>query len=279
MKKIEYDILPEDVTPVGSDDGEGGGALKEDMPAPMGIIPERDRFEEFRSALNDIDRVRFRVKPDTRSDYMGAMLFMLITVLAGGILLRVSSSTVGDIIISVLMAVICVIAIALMISFTVKSRKVFYCYFVRNERIFCLSAIGDEATVLIGDTAYRIKGEEFYTLDASGYATWLDGMGTGLFALLCADRKDVEYNEEDGSYFVANSKLGGHAVYIEEGKVVRIVSEQPMNTDVIDPKTGEAKLKTKVYEKTDPTEMFALEIPGFVKDAFDKMGIDLPDIV
>lgn len=243
-------------------------------------LKERDdkMFDELKSIVGGITRARFRVRPDYRSEAFVAMMFLSIVIVAGAILLNISKSTTGIIVISVIMAVVVAIAVGVMASYIVKSKKVFYCYYFNTERgVFCMSVIGETATVFAGGVAYRIERDKFYTLDEEGYRLWLDGEGAGLYSVMNCSRGDFEVTD-DGVCFVNNPKGGGHELHLADGKITSIVSIQPFSTDVVELKTGEQKIKTRVYEKTDMEVDFEWEIPEFVKNAFDGARAELPDV-
>lgn len=239
---------------------------------------EDKAFDELKSIVGGITRARFRVRPDYRTDAFGIMLFLSIVVVAGAILLNISKSTTGIIIIAVIMAVVVAIAVAVMVGYIIKSKRLYYCYYFNTEHgVFCMSVIGETATVFARGVAYRIERDKFYSLDEQGYRLWLDGEGAGLYSVLNCARGDFEVTD-DGACFVNNPKGGGHEIHIADGKIASIVSIQPFSTDVVELNTGEQKIKTRVYEKTDMEVEFEFEIPELVKNAFDGARAELPDM-
>ncbi len=252
---------------------------KEDKNAVQFTEDEIDKkFDEFKKAVGEIDRARFRVRPDLKSDAFGIMLFLLIIISAGSLVAQISKNKTGAIIVAVITSVAVVIAIGVMISYLVRSKKVYYCYYAKTERgVFCMSVIGDNATVFAGGVAYRIECDKFYTLDAEGYRLWLDGEGTGLYSLSECTRDMFEVIDEQ-TFFVNNEKGGGHEVHFADGKIQSIIGVQPYTSDTLDPKTGERKIKARIFEKTDMTTDFEWVVPEFVKSAFDGARTDLPDM-
>ncbi len=272
-KKLYYEVL----------EGEDGGEHKEesaesrsDVISADAVMFERDRYAELMSAASKIEKVRFRVSPDYGGSDGTVALFVSIVVVVGGIFMLYSKSNVGKIVIGALLIAAIGVGAAAMILSAVKSRRVWYCYYVKTESgVFCMSAIDDEATVFSNGVAYRISGETFVTLDETGYADFLDGEGCGIFSILRAGREDVEFYDDDVC-FVKNRVGGGHTVYMESGKIVRIDSEVPHYTDETDARTGERKVKTKTYVKTDPDDTFSWEAPEYVKRVIEERGIELP---
>lgn len=270
-KELYYEVLP-------ADEPQEGGAGDAGLPVPPDTaIAVRDRFAELKAAAERIDRVRFRVKPDYTSKLGFVVMILTAVILIGGVLMYIIDSTVGTIAIGAVMVVAVVCAIGFMIAQTVKMKKVYYCYFARTDGGYIgMSAMDDCAAVLAADRAYCIDGEAFFSVDLEEFREFYDGEGAGLFAVLTADRASVEYDENGEFYFVRGRSGGGHAVFVEDGEIVRIVSDVPRRTDEIDRTTGESKIKTVRYEKVEPTRDFAWEIPEFVADAFSLAGVEMP---
>lgn len=241
------------------------------------------KFDELKALVGGITRARFRVRPDYSSDMFGIMLFLMIITCAGSVLLNISinikNSTVGVIIVAVIMIVVVVIAVAVMISYTVKSKRIYYCYYFNTERgAIALSLIDETATVFYGGVAYRMERDKFYSLDEEGFRLWLDGECTGLYSILNCSRDDFEILADD-LYFVANKKGGGHEIHLDEsGNIKSITSAQPFSSDVVDVKTGEAKIKTRKFVKTEMTTEFDFAVPEFIVRAFEGARATLPDL-
>ncbi len=273
-KELYYEILPDD-----EPQNEDAGGQTE-LPAPPDTATAtRDRYAELKAAAERIDRVRFRVKPDYTSRIGLIVMVLTAVILVGGVFMYIIGSNVGTIVIGAVMVVAVIAAIGTMIAQTVKMKAVYYCYFARTDGGFiCMSAMDDCAAVLAADRAYCIDGDAFFAVDAEEYREFYDGEGTGLFAVIAADRESVEYDEDGEFYFVRGRSGGGHTVFLEDGEIVRIVSDVPRRTDEIDRSTGESKIKLVRYEKVEPTRNFAWEIPPFVADAFDRAGVPLPKI-
>ncbi len=136
----------------------------------------------------------------------------------------------------------------------------------------CLSVIGNRATLFANGVAYRIDGDEFYTLDGDGFITYLEGECSGLVAILFARRDDVSV--DDNVYNVKNAVGGGHTVYVEDGKIAEIVSDQPRDTGV-DEATGMSVIKTDKFVKTEPVYDFEPTVPEFVSEALRARGINV----
>lgn len=268
---------PDDEEPIGADEKPSDESSVELAVSAESAVAERDLYMELIAAAEKCNRVRFRVKPDHSSTMFGVLLMTALIVAAGAVLINISKSNTGKILVGAIMLIGIAVAVALAVYYALKSRRVFYCYYARDDRgVFCVSVIGDKATVFAYGTAYRIDGETFYTLDEKGYRDFMDGEGCGVYSVLSARRESVE--ADGNTYIVRGGIGGGHEVTVEDGRIVKIVSEQPYYTDEIDPKTGERKIKTKRFEKTDPVENFAWEIPAFVKQAFADNGVELPDM-
>lgn len=238
-----------------------------------------DRFVELKAAAEACARVRFRVKPDYRTAEAGAYIMLAVVVLAGILLMNITQKRAGTIVAVVIISAAVAAAIAVAVVYKLKSSKVYYCYCIRDENgVFCMSVVENRAVVFAGGTAYRINGDEFYMLDADGFRDWLDGECCGIYSVLSCTEPDVELvDDAGGGYcYVRNRVGGGHRVFIENGEIVAIASEQPYYTDETDARTGERKIKTRVYEKIDPTDEFEFAIPDFVEKAFAANGVSFP---
>lgn len=284
-KQLYYEILPPDDpndisnsdTPIAAD------CFPEAAGDVTSVVAERDYHAELIAAAKRSPRLRMRVKPDHRADEVGISMFLAAVVFAGLILMKISKSRTGIILVAIIMIAAVVGAISALIYFGIKRREKYYCYYLADERgTFCMSVIEDSAVVFACGVAYVIKKDRFYTLDADGFSTWLDGECCGIFSILNSAPSDVECEDSSSGehcYFVKNRFGGGHRVFLtDNGKIDAIISEQPYYSDVTDGKTGERKIKTRVYEKTEPTENFAWEIPEFVRKAFDDNGVAFPDM-
>ena len=277
-KELYYEVLPpdEDGDDIKTDvDSGGDGSLPEPANEPITVM-ERDRFAELKAAAERIERVRFRVKPDYTSKLGFIVMLLTAAVLVGGVLMYIIKNTVGVIVVGAVTVAAVIAAIGAMIWQTVKMKRVFYCYFARTERgITCMSAVDGYATVFMDDRAYCIDGEAFFVIDPAEYREYYDGEGVGLYAVLTADKDSVEYDEDGEFYFVKGVSGGGHAVFLEDGEIVKIISDVPRRTDEIDPKTGESKVKIVRFEKIERADSFAWEIPPFVAEAFEQAGVEL----
>ena len=273
--ELYYAGLPPD------EDGETTEEVAGDerLPEPVdgeAAVATRDRFAELKAAAERIERVRFRVKPDYTSKLGFIVMLLTAAVLVGGVLMYIIKNGVGVIVVGAVTVAAVIGAIGAMIWQTVKMKRVFYCYFSRTERgITCMSAVDGYATVFVNDRAYCIDGEAFFVIDPVEYRDYYDGEGVGLYAVLTADKDSVEYDEEGEFYFVKGVDGGGHAVFMEDGEIVRIVSDVPRRTDEIDQKTGSSKVKMARFEKVERTDAFAWEIPPFVAEAFEQAGVEL----
>ncbi len=289
-KKLYYEVLPpdeEECADEKADDstvdasGEDGvkcvTAVASDADDEVDFV--RDAYAELNAAAQSINRARFRVQPDL-SDGVGALaLFMAAVIMAGCIFMYVIKNDVGKIVVGAIMIAAVIIGAAVMIYQSVKSRRIYYCYFSRGERgVCCMSVIEDRAVIFIDGTAYVIDGDVFYSVDEKGFVDFLDGECVGLVSVLDARREDVELID-NGLYFVANRVGGGHTVTVEDGRITKISSEQPFYTDDTDAATGERKVKTKTYLKTIVDGEFSWEIPPFVKDRLTDNGIDYSRLV
>ena len=284
MKKLYYEVLPPDEhdKPETDEYSAQSGSEKTNQiieVEPSAKAAERDRFLEFTAAVKKIKRVRFRVEKQTNNK-QALTLILTLAVLVGGIFLMIIKSRVGQITVGAVMLGFIVVCIGIMIAQTVKARVPRYCYFAADERgVFCVSDMGDSATVYAYGTAYRINGDEFYTLDGGAYRDFLDGEGSGMLSLLSAKRADVEFEDDETlNCFVKNRIGGGHAVFFDGDSISSIESSQPSYTGETDPATGERKVKLDVFIKTEPTENFAWEISDRIKSAFDANGVSLPDM-
>ena len=216
-----------------------------------------------------------KLNPDTADKRTGVGLALGAVVIAGGLLsLFVKNQTAVYVVCSLVLAAV-IAAVVVMCVLAKKQNGAHYCCFVRDvNEVKCLSVIDDRAVLFTGGTAYVVDGDEVISLDRDGFVTYLDGECTGLYAAMCASRELVSF-ADDGAHFVKNEKGGGHAVYIEDGKIVAVTSEQPFETNDTDGDTGERVVKTKTFYKTDPQEDFEWEIPEFVKAALSARGIDV----
>ncbi len=269
-KQLYYEILP-------ADESEGASEKSADISAENvgAITPERDRYAELIAAADRISRVRFRVRPDYNGSISMATMFIAAVVIAGGVLLSFAKNRGAIIAISVVLLAAVAVGISVMIYMSVKAKRVYYCYYEKTERgVFCAGAVDDCAVVYAYGNAYRIKGDEFYVLDEAAFIKYLDGECCGILSVLRAAREDVEF-EDDGFCFVKNSAGGGHAVVVEDGEIVEIQSKQPYRTDDVDIKTGEAKVKTKTFIKSDPSYEFEWKLPEFVARRLADNGIDI----
>ncbi len=256
----------------------------ETLPATdaLDVTPARDPYRELKAAAEKIERARFRVIPDNKSNIAALTLVTFAIILAGCILLYLSKNKIGSIVICSIMIAGVVVSVAAMIVNTVQARKVFYCYYFKTDfGAVCISYVGNATVYISSDRTYRIEGENVYALDSGAYTKWFDGEGAGIVSILSAKEGDVELIDEDvggGVYRVECDGIG-HDVYIDDGKITQIVSKQPYKTDVIDEKTGEAKIKTKLFEKTEMTEDFTVELPEDVKQTFRNFGLDIDEVL
>ena len=271
-KKLYYEIIPAD------DGGENTAADKDESAVSLksDAVAERDMYAELIAAVKNTPRVRFRVRPNYNAGISMITIFLAAVIIAGSVLLSLSKSTGMLIAVTVVMIAAIVIGIGAMIFQTTKAKRVYHCYYENTDSgVFIMSVIEDTAVVYALGTAYRINGDEFYTLDTAGFIDFLDGECGGLLSILSARREDVEYQEDTGFYFVKNRIGGGHTVAVENGRVVEITSEQPYYTDDVNRATGERGVKTKIFTKTDPEESFAWEIPAFVREKLRDNGVDI----
>lgn len=285
-KKLEYEIIEQDVEvsqKLGSEDcgdiqgGDGAANLLKDSVSEAQAVP--DRAAELKVAANAVTRVRYNVKIDYWHNLAGVSLLMMTVIIAFTLLTRIKNTFASNIVMVVACCLAVSVTVAMMIYCAVKSRRVHYCYYVKtDDGVFCMSVIDDDAVIFAYGTAYRISGDTFYTLDADGYCDYLDGECAGIVSALMAN--EVEYEDEDGApyYFVKNANGGGHKYFIKDGKIDKIVSDQPYFSDEIDRKTGNRKIKLKTFEKHSPTDVFAVEVPAFVKNAFDDNRVVMPDL-
>jgi len=275
-KRLYYEVLP-------NDEGERETESHEAANAEPALTAERDAYAELMAAARRVKRVRYKITPDYSTRAFGVLMFATVVIIAGGFLVMISKSDTGRIIIGSIMLLFVAVLIAIAVRAHIKTKRVHYAYFASDARgVFCMSETGSRAVVFAYGTAYGIDGERFYTLDADGFATYLDGECTGLYAILRAERGDVELCEDDGEYYyVYGASGGGHRVYIEDGSITRIVSEQPRSEDGGVPLGAsgvEQSVKTEVFVKTEPAENFAWEIPEFIRRAFDDNNVELPDM-
>ena len=274
-KELYYEVLPPDEDGEKIEEADGDERLPEPVDGTT-TVATRDRFAELKAAAERIERVRFRVKPDYTSKLGFIVMLLTAAVLVGGVLMYIIKNNVGVIVVGAVTVAAVVAAIGVMIAQTVKMKRLFYCEFARTDRgIVCMSAVDGYATVFEGDRAYCLDGEAFFVIDPAEYREYYDGEGVGLYAVLTADEAAVEYDEDGEFYFIKGAAGGGHAVFLEDGEIVRIVSDVPRRTDEIDPKTGECKVKIVRFEKVERTDSFAWEIPPFVAEAFEQAGVEL----
>lgn len=276
-KRLYYEVIPSEER----DEAEIS-ASDEKSPAVVeqAVTPERDEYAELIAAVKNTPRVRFRVMPNYSGGMSMITLFLAAIIIVGSVLLSLAKNNGMIIAVAVIMLVAVVGGIVAMIFHSSKSKRVYYCYYRNTENgVFCMSVIEDSAVVYADGKAYRINGEEFYTLDEAGFIDYLDGECSGLLSVLCAKREDVEFDEDTGFYKIKNRIGGGHTVAVEDGKVIEITSEQPIATDEVDAKTGERKIKTKTFVKVDPQYEFDWEVPQFVKDKLSSMGINVNSVI
>lgn len=268
-KELFYEVI---------EDGESAEDRTPMAVYPDALVPERDRAAELKQAVDAAERVRYRVRTDAHAQSMLAvLLFTCACIAACGVLIHISKNSAGVIAASVLVAVAVVAAVIVMSVITVKTKRAYYCYYARTERgVFCMNVGDGEATLLAYGTAYRITRDAFFTLDGKGYAEWLDGNGVGFVSMLGAIGR-TEYDENAGLYIIDADRVR-HEIAIDDGVITEIVSVQQVQTDEIDIKTGDAKTKKNVFVKTEPTAVFAWEVPPFVKQAFEDNGVEFPDL-
>lgn len=234
-----------------------------------------DAFGEFKAAVGGITRLKMRVKPDVQGQSRGIIMMIMLIIVAGAVFLGFSKNRIATIVIAAIVVAVAVAAIVVMALVKASARKVYYCYYIRDERgVFCMSVIDDSVTVFDGETAYRIEGDNMYTLPPEAYAEWLDGEGTGLYFAQSIKDRDDRFEYTGASYVIKSKEGGSHEYFFEDGKPTRIVSCQPCKTDEVDEKTGKAKVKIKEFEKVDPTDDFVLEVPDFVKQSLAMYDID-----
>ncbi len=281
-KKLYYEIIPADEK---VEDAERDGRAQQSQSVELSaadvetVTPERDGYAELMQAAKNTPRVRFRLRPDYNGSKSIATMFLAAIIIAGGLLLSFAKSRGAIIGVSVCLLAAIAVGISVLIYVTAKAKRVFYCYFENTERgVFCASATDELAVIYAYGRAYRIERDNFYTVDERAFIKYLDGECCGLMSVLCAARGDVEITD-DGVFFVKNSAGGGHTVIVDDGRIVEIQSEQPYETDEVDAKTGEARIKTKMFVKTDPVYEFTWELPEFVKDRLADNGIDIKTIL
>lgn len=257
---------------------DGESAEQTTLPSDGAIVPERDYAAELVGAIDAVKSVRYRVRNNAHADSMLAvLLFTCACIAACGVLMHISKNSGGIIASSVIAGVAVLAAIVAATVITVRSRRAYYCYYARTDRgVFCMSIGDGEATVFAYGTAYRITRDAFFTLDEKAYAEWLDGDGVGFVSILRSIGR-TEYDENAGVYVVDADNVR-HEIIIDDGVIAEIVSIQQVQTDEVDVKTGGAKTKKKVFQKTEPTAEFAWEVPPFVKQAFFDNGVEFPDL-
>lgn len=257
---------------------DGESAEQTTLPSDGALVPERDYAAELAGAINAVKRVRYRVRSNAHADSMLAVLLCTCACISAcGVLMHISKNSGGVIASSVIAAAAAVAAVAAATAIAVKSKRAYYCYYARTERgVFCMSVGDGEATVFAGGTAYRIARDAFYTLDEKAYAEWLDGEGVGFVSILRSVGKT--YYDENAGVYVVDADNVRHEIVIDGGAITEIVSVQQVQTDEVDVKTGGAKTKKKVFQKTEPTAEFAWEVPPFVKQAFFDNGVEFPDL-
>ena len=282
-KQLYYEIIEEDGNAAEEKSSDG-----EALPtAAVDVTPSRDPYRELLSAAKRIKRARFKVVPDNKGNIASLTLITFAIIMAGCIFLFLSKNRIGTIVIASIMIIAVAVAVAAMIVNAVQARKEYYCYYFKTDiGEVCISYVGSNATVYISsDRAYRIDldGDNVYALDCKAYIDFFDGEGAGIASILAAKESDVELIDEGtaggGVYRVKNGVGGGHDVYVDDGNIVGIVSSQPYKTDVVDPETGEAKIKTKVFEKTARTDDFTVFLPEHIKSAFRVFGLDIDGLI
>ncbi len=237
---------------------------------------ERDAYAEFKAAVSNVTRVRYRVKRED-NPYMTALFVIMGIITVCAVFIGVGEVGTATVVLAATAIAAVVVGIVIFIISKTKANTPYYCYYARtDDGVFCMSVVGDNATVFWGGTAYRVEGENCYTLDGKSYREWLDGEGAGLYSALETDEPDFEY--EGGVYAIAAPHGGAHEFVIKDGVIETIKSVQPYATEEVDPKTGEAKIKYRHYVKSEPTTDFTWEIPEFIKDAFAAADIPLPDM-
>lgn len=268
-KQLHYEIIDD-----GNDEKEQLSNSTELEHATPAVKPERDAYAELIGIAQKTERVKFRVKPDHSSKRMTVGFVLGGAVLLGAILIGTLKNGTAIIVVSafVLAAVIGAI-IGMCVLTSAQNGKNNYCWYVREgDSVLCLSVIGNRATLFANGVAYRIDGDEFYTLDGDGFITYLEGECSGLVAILSARRDDVSV--DDNVYNVKNAVGGGHTVYVEDGKIAEIVSDQPRDTGV-DEATGMSVIKTDKFVKTEPVYDFEPTVPEFVSEALRARGINV----
>lgn len=273
-KKLYYEVLPAEEESNADENKEK--ALEEVAPA---ITPTRDEYAELMEAAKRVKRVRFRVMPDYKGGISAVTMLLAALIIACGTIMSIAKNKAVIIGVAVVLGVAVIAAVVFRIFQSVKEKRVYYCYYQNtDDGVFCMSVVEDRAVVFAHGTAYVIDGEQFFSLDERGFLTYLDGECSGILSVLNAKREDVEV-EEHGFLYVKNRVGGGHVVMLEDGNITEITSEQPIDTDEVDAKTGERKVKTKTFVKVDPTEDFEWEVPEFVRERLRFNGIDENSVI
>lgn len=276
-KKLYYEIIEDERSEDGDEARENTATSAELAHTTEAIEPVRDAYAELNGMARKIERVKFRVKPDYSGKRMTVGFVLGGAVLVGAILIGTLKNGTAIITVSafVLAAVVGAI-IGMSVLTAAQNDKNNYCWYVRDgASVACLSVIGSRAVFFANGSAYRIDGDEFCSLDADGFITYLDGECSGLVAILSARREDV--SADDNVYRVKNAVGGGHTVYAEDGKIAAIVSEQPRDTGV-DEATGMSVIKTDKFVKCEPVYDFEPTVPEFVKNALKLRGINIDDL-
>ena len=298
-KKSDYKALPAEDEKAPADEKEGKSA-EEVAPQPRAELRQTshdseectqsinratfgcsDAYAELIAAAKSVKRVRFRVMQNYNGNISAITMFLAAIIIAGSVIMSLAKNKGVMIGIAVVLVIAIIAAISAMIYQSAKAKRVYYCYYQNtDDGIFCMSVIEDRAVVYANGTAYRIDGEDYYTLDERGFLTYLDGECSGLLSILNARREDVEVEElPDGMLFTVKNRVGGgHKVFLENGEIVEITSEQPYKTDEVDAKTGESRVKTKMFIKVDPQEDFEWAVPEFVKTKLASMGVNVENV-
>lgn len=277
-KRLYYEVLPAEEEKAPADGNEEKAAIE----AAPSITPTRDGYAELIAAAKNVKRVRFRIMQNYNGSISAITMFLAALIIAGSVIMSIAENKGVMIGVAVVLIAAVIAAISAMIYQSAKAKRVYYCYYQNtDDGVYCMSATENRAVVFANGTAYVIDGEDFYTLDERGFLTYLDGECCGLLSILNARREDVEITEDhNGMLFEIKNKVGGgHKVFVEDGKIVEITSEQPFKTDEVDAKTGECKVKTKTFIKADPQEDFEWEVPEFVKGVLSSMGVNVDSVI
>lgn len=225
------------------------------------------------SAIKSTGRVKFALKKQ-QTDYSAYILLALV-IAAGVLVLSFSQKTAVVITVSVIIFGAAAFGIAYEVRAQVllsRSKKHYYCCYVRGEGEFCL-AVTDRTYLFFNGKGYLAEKDGGLTvLDEHAYAEWWDGISAGFLA--AAHAKKTEFVGNCVHFTLGESE---HYFDIKNGVINSVQSAVPVRLISRDEKSGAQKYAKVMYTKYSPTYDFELSIPFYAVNALKANSITLPE--